>query len=278
MDPFAQSLGADSPPTAADPQGFPAGADPSQGLAPDQTGAPVAAETPPSTGEPQVPAPPEIDYRAALEALAPQLQRAQQLEQTFAELQRQAALAQQAQAEQAARERATSQRDQIYRMAEQLPPEDAIAFIRRGEDQIVAEYEARVNQTAEQGRAQAVQIARALAAPLYAQHLAQQHGLPPEAAEQLAMLPDPTQMDAYAPVLKRQHETAAKTVGELKRQYESVLKELDQVRRGQGAQGHIASGAHAPAGGTGVAPTAAVGEYAGSTAELGRILAAFSQG
>lgn len=220
--------------------------------------APAAAEAPPRQSQPPVDT---TDYRAIVQQMAP---RVQQYEQAFGELRQMVAAAQQQQQEQAAQTAAQARLDSIYRLAETMPPEDAIKFIRQSEDTERANYHRQINEIRQQAQMQVYQTAATFAAPMYADHLGQQHQLPAEYVQRLRMLP-PQQMDAYVPVLQAEY---AKDLAR-QRDHQALLAQLDQLQRSQQADAMATSGAHT-GGDTGV-PTGTSGAAAvqdGSTTGL----------
>jgi hypothetical protein len=263
MDPtqFSQD-GAVTQPTFADPsQGglAQANADPqvtgdAAGLQ-DQSGAPVASETPQSPAEPQV------DYLGLWNQAAPRLQ---QYEQAFGQLQSMMAQAQQQAEEQAARTEAQSRIDRIYQLAETMPPEDSLRFIRQSEDQERANLFHQINTIRQRSEQEKWQVASQIAAPLYAVELGKQHQLPQDMIDRLQMMP-PQQMDAYVPVLKAELAQRTKQQAE----YQALLSQMNQLKLSQQANAMAATGAHN--GGTGGAPlvTNAAGTFeAGSRDHL----------
>ncbi len=207
--------------------------------------APSAApsDTPPPA-TPDSPAPPapsnEPDYRALYEQAAPQVQQYQQMWQQVEQAARQA---EQQRQEEAAQAQFRSRRDTIYDTANRMPPEDAFQYIRRNEDQEIANLYNQIGQIRQASQQQAYQAVRQVSGPLYAQHLADTHQLPKEYAQRLAMLP-PEQMDGYLPVLKQEYQRSTQQQHQADQRYQDLLQRFDQLSRTQQAQGLMASGAH----------------------------------
>jgi hypothetical protein len=227
------------------PTHFHGGAQPSRTQAvPEQQG-PDSAEQPQAQPQPQAPQQPQIDPRQ----LQMMQQKAQQLDQLQATIQEQYRLQQMRDQENQARTQFTSQREQIYRTAQSLPPEDAFAYVRQHEDQITANMLGTITQIRQQAEQEKYQAVAQVAAPLYGQQLAAQIGLPPgsEYAQRLQMLP-PHLMDQYAPVIKREYDAAVAQ----QQQYAELQARLDQYERSQDANQMANSGVHqlSGAGGT----------------------------
>lgn len=252
---------AGSAPVAADTTaGIPAESqgvvDPQQGAEQAQTGAPTETSQPSQTQPVDT-----TDYRALYEQAAPRMQ---QYEQAMGELRQLAAQAQQDQQEHQARTASQQRIDRIYQVAETMPPEDMARYIRQSEEQERAGLYGQIQQIRQQAQQREYQVAATFAAPLYAQHLAQTNGLPPEAAQRLAMMP-PQQMDAYVPALRAEYAQRA----QMAQEHQQLLAQIDQLQRGQMANNVSQTGAHT-GGGTGV-PTGTNGAAAiekGSNAHL----------
>ncbi len=277
MDPTVLSFGAEPSPSAVSP-------DPSAPASPPQesssgpppvsgeaTPAPVATapdtaappSSPASAGTPTTtPGPAEPDYRALYEQIAPEFQ---QQKQAFSQIQQLMALAQQQAAEEEASRAVQSRVEEAQRFAANLAPEDALAYMRRVTDAELARERQEKAAIAQSMQAQQQQLIERVTAPLYAQHLAETHNLPPEYAKRLAMIPDGRQMDAYLPLLKAEATKAAQDAKERA----DLLAQLDQLRRSVQAGQLAQNGAHVP-GGVGVSPIAGQGGSveAGSTAHL----------
>lgn len=214
-----------------------------------QQGAPDAAATPlepTGSSSPSSSAAPALPY--TLEQIQQLEARARQFDQVTQELTQLARQQEQSTREQAAATEAENRLNQAYQLAERMEPPEALTFLRNFQTQERARYEGQMRQIRTESEQQAMQMVAQVAAPLYAQDLAKQHGLPPEYAQRLAMLP-PQQMDIYVPVLKREHEASLATQNQLKQ----VLAELDQLKRNGQAQALATSGAH-DGGNAGVSP------------------------
>jgi hypothetical protein len=248
--------GAVATPPAAEPVGQPS----TEGqVAGDQVA--TQATAPDATAPPQLPAD-TTDYKALWESNAPKIN---QYEQAFGELRQLMAAAQQEQSERQLRTESQQRIDRVYQVAETMPPEDALRYIRQSEDQERASLHGAINQVRQQGQTQAWQMAAAVAAPLYADDLAQQAGLPREYAQRLRAVGDPRQMDAMLPHLRAEHAQRQ----EMDRKYQTLVQQFDQLQRSTQAGGLAATGAHT-GGGTGV-PTGTNGAAAvhdGSTQDL----------
>lgn len=214
------------------------------GAAPQAT-APATAGLPPEAPAPSpAPAQPTVDLNAYQAAQ----QKAQQFDQLQQELRQ---LAMQRQREDAQRQEQTQlaqQREQIRAMAQTMAPEDAMQFIDRQYDQILAQSEQRRVQREQEMQQQFYATMVQATTPAYARHLAQQHGLPAEYEQRLAMLAPPD-MDRYLPVIKQEYQ-AQKTQQE---NYQRLANELDQLKRSQQATGLAQNGAHV-VGGAGANP------------------------
>lgn len=229
-------------------------------VAADQGGAEQTPLAPDATATPQTPA--EPDYRAFAEQAAPRLQ---QYEQAFGELRQMMAAAQAEQAEQQARTASQQRIDRVYQVAETMPPEDALRYIRQSEDQERAGLHGAINQIRQQGQQQAWQMAAQVAAPLYAIDLAERAGLPQEYAKRLQAVGDPRQMDAILPHFQAEYRNRMSADQQIK----LLASQIDQLQRSQQAGAIAGSGAHT-GGGTGV-PTGTNGAAAvhdGSTQDL----------
>lgn len=216
------------------------------------TAAPQTTEvTPPSS--PSQPPSNGVDYEAAFNALAP---RYQQYEQAFNELRQLQEAAQRQAAEQQIRQAAQSRIDMAYQMARDMEPEQALDYVRRVEDQERAGAYAQIQSIQQQAQRQVYEAVSHVAAPLYAQNLARQMGLPQEYAERLAMIP-PQQMDTYAPVLKREYDNAQAQ----DRRYQELLQRFDQLQRSQQAAAINQSGIGNVSSTTGVPVSREAGEF-----------------
>jgi len=192
----------------------------------------VPTSEPTTPAAPQAPQISEAEFRAAR-------QEAQQFRQLQAELQQLAREQQARQQQEAEQTRLAQAREQIRAQAMNMAPEDAITYIDRQYDQLLAD-QARQQQMNEQKLQQQFFATLTEATrPAYAHHLAQTHGLPAEYEQRLQMLP-PQQMDQYIGVLVQEYQVA-KTQQE---NYQKLMQELDQIRRSQTANGLAASGAH----------------------------------
>lgn len=223
------------PPTAAVP--FPGqGA----GEPPGPQGAPDAAVAPSTDAGPPTPET-AVDWEAAARhEQAARIQAEQQNEQVRQMLQQAALEAQEHQARQASEDR----RAQMYQMAQGMDAHSAAEFIRRFEDQERAALHQTVQSVRQQAQQQTYAVAARIAAPLYAQDLARQHGLPPEYAEELAQMP-PEYMDRMLPSIKQR---AARD--------QAIRAELQNLKRDQQAAQMQATGAYTVGGGTGIPATA----------------------
>jgi hypothetical protein len=285
MDPVV--AGAVAPPPAAAPSPVPGEPQPgalgaSAALAPPPTEgappqpgaeAPVAAALPPQPATP--PGPPEPDYKAILA----QQQQELAAHRAFAE-QFQAALAQ-AQAQQAEAERAQqaqSRLDAATALAQNLAPEDGYAHLKRVYDaelarerQEKAQIAAQQQQAALAQQEQMRQAIERMTAPVYAKHLQQTHGLPPEYEQRLAAYGDGHVMDRVLPGLKAEWQTRQADAQKIA----ALQAQLDQFSRSVQAQALAQSGAHV-ASGVGVAPAAPLpaGVEKGSDAHLNALLRA----
>ncbi len=192
------------------------------------------ASTPSTPSAPETPTAPRHDDD-------PRLQKLQEYERAFADLQQMALQAEQQRREQEAERTFQSRRESIYETARNLAlsPEDQLAYIRRHEDQEVANLRAEVQRVRQEAEQQKYAAVAQIAGPMYAQNLARQHQLPDEYAQRLAMLP-PQQMDHYLPVLVQEYQQRQQQ----EQRYNEVLQQLDQLRRSQQAGAIAATGAH----------------------------------
>lgn len=211
-------------------------------------GAPVTAASPPESNagqgqSAQASAYSEDDIRRWQQAERERNQIVQELQTLAAQQQRQ-------QEDQRYQSEVQARLQTAYQTAENMEPTQAIEYIRRAEEHERALLAGRIRETEQQYEQRMMQTLAQVTAPLYAQELAKQNGLPPEYAERLAAL-NPYQMDHYVPVLKREYEQTKAVQDQLK----TVLARLEQYERNNQAEQLADSGVHTP-GGTGASPAA----------------------
>lgn len=178
---------------------------------------PVAqAHTPvPGSGQPQQQGQPAQQQQQPV-AQQPQVDYAAQLAQREAELQRVAAQNQQLQGvvtqiQQAAEANQRSQADQqrwtmALAHADNLPADQARGYLEREHQAILQAERIRTQQERQQLQQQYESEKKVIAAPLYADHLMQANGLPPEARAELIAFRDPEVMYQQAPLLKARYD------------------------------------------------------------------------
>lgn len=145
----------------------------------------------------------QIDYAAELARRDAEIQRVntekQQLQGVVSQIQ------------QAAEANQRNQQDQerwnlALAHADNLPAEQARAYLAREHQSIIQSERIRAQQYAQQIEQQKEAEKKQIAAPLYADHLVQANGLPAEAKAELLALRDPELMFNYAPVLKARYD------------------------------------------------------------------------
>lgn len=211
-------------------------------------GAPDAAASPSST-TPVPPSPPTPQFTA--EQVAQWQRESQQFAQLQQELRQFAADQQRAQAEANAQRESDERVASIYTQAANMEPEAGFAFVRQQTGLEMARLRGEVQRIQQQSQQQMYAAVAQVAAPLYAQELAKKHGLPAEYAERLAMLP-PQQMDAFLPVLQREHQQNQ----QIQQQLQGALAQIDQLKRSQQAGALAGQGVQTGAG-AGVSPVSA---------------------
>lgn len=166
--------------------------------APQQQGQPA-----PQPQEPVAPQQPQIDYAAQLAAREAELQRIsaqnQQLQGVVTQIQQAAE---------------TNQRNQQFNAelqmmlahADNLPADQAKGYLQTQFQQALQREQVRAQQQIQQFQQQAEAEKKQIAAPLYADHLLQANGLPPEAKQELLALGDPELMYRYAPQIKARYD------------------------------------------------------------------------
>lgn len=205
---------------------------------------PVAPDTAPAPGVDIA----ALQERAWLyEQIAPEFERQKQ---ALAQVQQLMAVAQEQAAESDAAQARQTRLGQARQVATNLDHDAALDYMARFHEQEIGQERAARAQQQQQAQWQQQAMIERVTAPLYAQHLATQHGLPPEYAQRLGMLPDGRQMDAYLPVLKREHEAAQRQATEMA----TLRTQLDQFNRSLQANALAQNGAHVPSG-VGVMPT-----------------------
>lgn len=178
---------------------------------------PVAqAHTPvPGSGQPQQqgqPAPqqqqpvaqqPQVDYAAQLAAREAELQRVssqnQQLQGVVAQIQQAAEANQRNQA-------FNAELQMMLAHADNLPADQAKGYLQSQFQRTLQAEQLRAQQQIQQMQQQAESEKKQIAAPLYAEHLLQANGLPPEAKQELLALGDPELMYRYAPQIKARYD------------------------------------------------------------------------
>lgn len=163
------------------------------------------------------------------------------------ELQQLAVQQQRTQQEEAFKTEVQQRLEVAYRAAENMEPTQAIEHIKRAEEFERSRLAGRIRETEQQAEQRMMATLAQVTAPLYAQQLAKDNGLPPEYAERLAAL-NPYQMDQYVPVLKREYESTKSVQDQLK----SVLAKLEQYERSNQADQLAENGP--TLGGSGAAP------------------------
>jgi hypothetical protein len=149
------------------------------------------------------PATPSIDYQAALEAERQARLRIEgetnQYRQMFGEIQRAAAETQQNQ-------QINERIQMITSTANSLPASEAETYMKNQINAILGDVRLSSNQQIQQIKAENDAMMRVVAAPTYADHLAQQLQLSPEAKEELVALGDPDLMYKMAPQIKQRYD------------------------------------------------------------------------
>jgi hypothetical protein len=153
--------------------------------------------------EPAAPQQPQVDYAAQLAAREAELQRIQsqnqQLQGVVSQIQRAAEENQQAQA-------FNQELTMMLAHADNLPADQARSYLQNQFQQTIQRERVRNQQQFQQFQQQAEQEKKAIAAPLYADHLLQANGLPPQAKEELLALGDPDLMFRMAPQIKARYD------------------------------------------------------------------------
>lgn len=209
----------------------------------------IVPQIDPTTGQLVAPAPAQPDHIPVppdqLRQLAQQAQIGAQLAE---EVQRLGQAQQRQQQVAAAQNEAEARLEQAYQYAERLEPNEAMTYLRNFHRSERARYEGEI----ERVRSDEQQSARALleraTAPMYAQHLAQSNGLPPQYAQRLSML-SPYDMDTYIPVLVQEYRTAMAN----EQRYQELVNYFNQFNLGNLAQ-QAAQQQPAPPGGSNGSP------------------------
>jgi hypothetical protein len=249
------------------------GAPPTEGaVAPGAAASPLAGSTTTEPVQPQPQSPDQPDWQALLAQQNAELQQhrafAAQVEQAMAQAAQMQAEAERAQA-------AQSRLDQAAQVAGNLAPEDGMAYIRRiYEAELAQERQDKLQTTqrmAQQYQAQAQAERELLATPVYARHLQETHGLPPEYEQRLLAYGNGRAMDMALPGLKAEWQARQAD----QQRIAALQAQLDQFSRSVQAQALAQSGAHV-ASGVGVAPVmpAGTGVEKGSDQHLTSILRA----
>lgn len=146
---------------------------------------------------------PQVDYAAQLAAREAELQRVaaqnQQLQSVVGQIQ-QAAEANQR------NQQFNAELQMMLAHADNLPADQAKGYLQTQFQRTLQAEQLRAQQQIQQMQQQAEQEKKAIAAPLYADHLVQANGLPAEAKAELLALRDPELMFNYAPVLKARYD------------------------------------------------------------------------
>lgn len=253
-----QSAFAPQPAVAPQPTAFPGLPPQTVVTSPVAPPAPTAAApTPSPAAEPQPAAPEQpVVQTPPIDPVQHQLfaQKAAERDQIVRELQQLERQRQQQAEEQRVTDDLARRREMIYQTAKNLPPEEMETYIRNQENLVVADLIGRVQQTRQQMAAEAQQMLMQVSAPLYAQHLAQQHQLLPEFAQQLAAFP-PQQIDQMVPIiLNAQRQELARRA-----EVDQLRAQIEQFQRSQGAQAQVETGVHELSG-AGGSPVVAPGE------------------
>ena len=231
-------IGEATPPVAGTPppQAVPQPA--VSGQAPPQAGTPLEP-SPEGTGQPPGASPtPPVDWEARARALEQQQrQRDQQLQQVIAAAQRE-------QAEQQERQASEQRRQETYQLARTMDPDRAFDYIQNFENQERARLANRIQEVQQMSRQQLEATVQQVAAPLYADHLAKQHNLPPDLHQQLRSVPGPM-MDVILPTLV----SAAQVREQAKAQFQQQQL-TQQAHQMQQTGAYTVGGVHAPSGGS----------------------------
>ncbi len=154
--------------------------------------------------EPVAPQQPQVDYTALLGQRDAELQRQreqnQQLQSVVSQIQRAAEENQQTQA-------FNQEMTMALAHADNLPADQARSYLQNQWMQSVQRERIRQQQQMQQFQQQAEQEKKAIAAPLYADHLMTANGLPPEAKQELLALGDPDLMFRMAPQIKARYDS-----------------------------------------------------------------------
>jgi hypothetical protein len=176
---------------------------------PGQPVAPVAQDAPPS-------APPQNDLAAQLARERAERERLQnetrQYQQAINQVQQYAQQQQQTQQLQ-------NQVNMILATADTMSSSDGAQYLRNQITNMIAQQQIEAQRALQQRDQQFDQERRQIAAPLYADHLIESLGIPPEAKQELLALKDPDLMYQMAP--------------QIKARYEQFNQQLAQYQQGQ---------------------------------------------
>ncbi len=170
----------------------------------------------PGSGQPQQPSQPaqqqpeqpvaqqpEVDYAAQLAARDAELQRVQaqnhQMQSVVNQIQQAAEANQRTQA-------FNAELQMMLAHADNLPADQAKGYLQGQFQQALQKEQMRAQQERQQLQQQYESEKKQIAAPLYADHLLQANGLPPEAKQELLALGDPELMFRYAPQIKARYD------------------------------------------------------------------------
>jgi hypothetical protein len=146
---------------------------------------------------------PQVDYAAQLAAREAELQRVssqnQQLQGVVTQIQ-QAAEANQR------NQQFNAELQMMLAHADNLPADQAKGYLQSQFQRTLQAEQARAQQQIQALQQQSENEKKQIAAPLYADHLLQANGLPPEARQELLALGDPELMYRYAPQIKARYD------------------------------------------------------------------------